>query len=382
VRTNALSRRIVFPALAVVALLVGCTPIAAQAPARNAAKGKTVNVRNVPASTMPVRSKVAHVNGSNVGVSLYGNVLEWSPATLATEFARVKAMGATWVRVPMNWVSLEMHGKGRYEWWASDRVVDAARKEGLRILGVVSYTPAWARPAGTPATNPPNDPDDYARFVAALADRYAPLGVHHWEIWNEPNVPFMWTPKPDPARYTTLLRKAFSAIKREDRRAVVLSAGLSPGWDAPDGSQMSPVTFLERMYRAGAKGSFHAVGYHPASFPYRSTYSASWNAFQQTPQLSAVMRAHGDAKKRIWATEIGFPTGRSSMAVSEQTQAKYLLEALRVWQASPYAGPAIVYSIRDFGTNPRNYDDNFGLVRYNGSPKPAYTAVKRELLGR
>jgi hypothetical protein len=338
-------------------------------------------VRNVAAATMPARSKLSRASASNVGVSLYGNVLEWSPATLATEFDRVKAMGATWLRVPMNWVSLEMHGKGHYEWWASDRVVDAARRRGLRILGVVSYSPGWARPVGTPATNPPNNPDDYARFVAALAHRYAPLGVHHWEVWNEPNIPYMWTPKPDPARYTTLLKKAYAAITREDPRAVVLSAGLSPGWDAPDGSQMSPVTFLGRMYAAGAKGSFDAVGYHPASFPYRSTYSATWNAFQQTPQLNRVMRLNGDGNKRLWATEIGFPTGRSAKSVSDQTQAKYLLEALRVWQAAPYAGPAIIYSIRDFGTNLGNYDDNFGLVRYNGTPKPAYTAVKRELLG-
>ena len=39
-----------------------------------------------------------------------------------------------------------------------------------------------------------------------------------------------------------------------------------------------------------------------------------------------------------------------------------------------WAGPAFVYSYHDSGTNDRNVEQNFGVVHYNYSPKPAYRA--------
>jgi hypothetical protein len=97
--------------------------------------------------------------------------------------------------------------------------------------------------------------------------------------------------------------------------------------------------------------------------------------------MYGVMQTHGDAKKKIWATEIGFPTGVSSRAVSEQTQAKYLVESLRTWKAYAFAGPVFVYSMRDEGPNRADHYQNFGLVRTSGTPKPAFRALKDALLG-
>jgi hypothetical protein len=326
-------------------------------------------------------SQVTALNGREIGVSLYGSVLAWPRSVLERDLDRVKAMGATWVRVPLNWVTIEMHGRGRLEWDRPDFIVREANERGLRILGVVSYTPQWARPAGRPSTDPPTNVDDYAHFMQAMAARYGPRGVHHWEIWNEPNISAMWTPKPNPAKYTAILRRASAAIKRADRRAVVMTAGMSPAWDAPDGSQVAPTTFISKVYANGGRGTFDAVAHHPSTFPHRSTIEASWSAFQQTPDIHSVMRAHGDRTKRIWASEIGFPTGRTAVSVSEQTQAKYLVESLRSWTKFAFAGPVFVYSMRDEGRDLTDHYQNFGLLHTDGTPKPAYTALRRALRG-
>jgi polysaccharide biosynthesis protein PslG len=340
-------------------------------------------VSALPASASTSTARVPRpLDGRNVGVSLYGSVFEWSSADLARDLDRIEHMGATWVRVPFNWVTLEMHGRGQYNWAPADALMRATNARHLRVLAVVSYTPAWARPAGRPATDPPTNLDDYARFVGALASRYGPRGLHHFEIWNEPNLTNMWTPKPDPARYTALLREADRAIKRADRRAVVLTAGLSPASDAPDGTQIAPVTFVTRMYASGARGAFDAIGHHPSTYPYRSTYVAPWSAFQQARQMYDVMRAHGDATKRIWASEIAFPTGRDPLAVTEQQQAKYLVEALQAWSAYRFSAPVFVYSMRDEGSDLRDRYQNFGLVHRNGAAKPAYLALRRALRAR
>jgi hypothetical protein len=362
-------RRSSIVVLFAVVALAGCMPVP-RTPGSGARPGTETSTR---------RPSVTTVHGRNVGVSLYGSVLAWTKQDLVRDLDRVKNMGATWVRVPFNWVTLEMHGKGQWNWGLADTIVAESAKRGLRILGVVSYTPAWARPAGRPATDPPTNLDDYARFMKVIAGRYGPFGVHHWEVWNEPNIPYMWTPKPDPAKYTAMLKKAYVAVKQANPKAVVVTAGLSPGWDAPDGSQMHPVTFVQRMYAAGAKGSFDALAHHPSTYPWRSNVVAEWNSFTQTKDMHALMRAHGDGKKRIWATEIGFPTGRSPRAITEQTQGKYLVESLRLWTDYAFDGPVFVYSMRDEGPDRADHYQNFGLVRTDGTPKPAYLALQRNL---
>src|SRR4051812_545275 len=358
----------------VVALLAGCSPVVAPASSPVRAPQR--------ATTLPRPTSLSdRLDGREVGVSLYGSVLGWSRADLRRDLDRVRAMGATWVRVPFNWVTLEMHGRGQYNWGPGDAIVDEANARHLRVLAVVSYTPGWARPAGRPGTDPPTDLDDYARFMRAAATRYSPRGVHHWEVWNEPNLDSMWTPQPNAAKYTALLKKAYPAIKQADPRAVVLSAGLSPGYDAPDGSQIAPLTFVQRIYGNGGGPYFDAIGHHPSTYPYRSTYRASWSAFQQTATMFNIMRAHGDAQKKIWATEIGFPTGTNPRAVSEANQASYLLESLRTWTRYAYTGPVFVYSMRDEGPNRADHYQNFGLVRTSGTANPA-SLVLRRALGR
>jgi hypothetical protein len=338
------------------------------------------------ASFVNLRPPVAEAAGpvverEKVGVSLYGSALGWSDQKLEDELDRVRSMGARWVRVPFNWATLEMHGRGRYNWGPADRVVREAKERHLFVLAVVSYTPGWARPAGTPATNPPRKYSDYANFLYAAAKRYGPQGVHRWEIWNEPNLHTMWTPTPSASQYTALLKGAYRALHRADRYAVVITGGLSPAYDARNRTQIAPYTFLSKIYAYGGRGSFDQVGLHPYTFPYRATQPGDWNTFGQATRLYSLMRSKGDGGKRVTATEVGFPTGTSDRAVSESAQATYTVEAAKQWQAYSFDAPLFVYSNLDEGTNIGNHYENFGLARYNGQPKPAYSALRAALLG-
>ena len=89
--------------------------------------------------------------------------------------------------------------KGTYYWARMDQVTAWARERGLRILANVSYTPAWARPTSCrDMICPPADLNDYADFMGKLVAHYSPLGVKHFEVWNEPNQHFWWKPQPEP----------------------------------------------------------------------------------------------------------------------------------------------------------------------------------------
>lgn len=297
---------------------------------------------------------------------------------LARELDAYKAAGSRWVRIDINWSLIQRGGPTSYEWAPFDRVVQAASSRGLRVLAGVLYTPAWARAAGTDSSYPPTDLTTYANFCRAAVAHYAPMGVKHWEIWNEPNIPF-WKPEPDPARYAQMLKLAYPAIKQTDPQAFVISAGLSPygGYGNVAPGLMNPLTFLERMYAAGAAGSFDALGWHPYNFGGLFYHPMSaWSQLSETqPSARSLMVAYGDGAKQIWGTEFGAPTGGDG-GITEAAQAEMVRSGYTIWKGWSWAGPLMWYSLRNTGTNLSDREQNFGLIRYDYSPKPSYSVYQ------
>jgi hypothetical protein len=300
--------------------------------------------------------------------------LQSSDADLAKDLDGMAATGARWLRLDFYWPTIQQAGPQSWDWSGTDRVVGAALLRGMHILAMPAYSPTWARPAGTEDHHPPLNPDWYARFVYEAVKRYAPLGVHAWEIWNEPNVDVFWQPKPDPAAYAALLERAAVAIKSVDPLSTVITGGLAPALDKADGSSLSARTFLSRVYDAGASGAFDAVGLHPYSFPAMPLDPSDWNTFYNAPTLYQVMVDHGDAKKRIWGTEFGAPTGVDLNAGTPQFQNDVLLAGYRDWMKWSFTGPLFWYSWRDTGVNAGDRESNFGLLAHDGTPKPALNA--------
>ena len=314
------------------------------------------------------------------GIAPDGSFPFLGPAQLTRQMDLIAASGARWVRLGVVWSVVEQR-RGSFDWSSSDRVIDAARARGLHVLALVTYAPSWASGSDDDKVAP-RDPTDIRAFARAAAARYAPRGVHAWEVWNEPNIAAAWAPRPDPVAYTSLLRTVATQVRAVDPRATIVSGGLAPAPDARDGTALGPATFLRRMYDAGAAGSFTAVGLHPYSFPFLPLQAgtASFNAFLRASVIRKVMVDHGDEGKKIWSTEYGAPTGSSGDAVSEQVQADSLVQAYSQLERWSWAGPLFVYTLRDSGTDRRDREQNFGLLHADYSPKPAWTAFRRLML--
>ena len=316
---------------------------------------------------------------AGAGFSPGGGFIYLSDAELARDLDDMVATGAKWVRIDFPW-SMTETAKGVFAWSRLDRAVNAATSRGLQVIGLLAYSPEWARPAGTDMFHPPIDPNDFASFTTAAVRRYS-ASVKVWEVWNEPNISPFWKPQPNAAAYAALLRPAYAAVRAADSTATVISAGLSPAVDAVDGSQVAPITFLQQMYANGARGSFDAVGMHPYSYPAMpmDPTTAHWNTFYRLPLVYDVMVQNGDGAKKIWSTEFGAPTGTSASAVSETTQSAIISEAYTAITAWPWAGPLLTYSNRDSGTDPADREQNFGLRRFDFTPKPALGAFTNAL---
>jgi hypothetical protein len=307
------------------------------------------------------------------------SVLWEGDADFNRDLNAMAATGATWLRFDFDWPSAEPQ-QGRFYWGAIDRVVKGANARGLKIIATLGYTPKWAVPAGANSNKyPPRNPAWFGDFAKAAAKRYAPMGVKHWEIWNEPNQYFWWKPKPNPVAYTQLLKYAYLNIKSVDHSAVVITGGLAPAPDKANGQTISQMTFLKRIYDNGGRSYMDAVGMHPYSYPLAPMVPRDWNPFFSLPKFHNLMAQHGDGAKKIYATEYGAPTGSDPKSVTQAEQAQFVRQAYAQLPKWPWAGPLCWFVVRDLGTNRANRVENMGIMKRNWAPKQAYASFKQTM---
>lgn len=316
------------------------------------------------------------------GVALGSRIFSLSSSAQDAELDKAVALGVQRVRVDFEWKNIQPRNDGKYNWAYLDAFVAKVNARKLKILGIIDYAPAWAAgPCATGNLCPPANPDTFATFAAKVAEHYRPMGIINWEIWNEPNNAFFWGGKADCNAYSANLKAANIAIKNASPGAGIISGGLSPA--STDGKNISPTDFLTCMYKNGVGKYFDALGNHPYTFPLLP--STKYNAWAQmvslTPNLRSIMVANGDAGKRIWFTEFGAPTGGPNPAyyVSEAMQSTIMTDALKLYGTYDWAGPIFWYTFQDSGTSSATNENFFGLLRYDGSEKPAFTTYKNAI---
>ncbi len=320
--------------------------------------------------------------GATVGQTIGGianaaQFVFYDDATLNRELDGIQNTGAGWVRFDFLWTAIEPDNN-QWSFEQYDKVVAAVRSRGLQILGELDFTPPWARAASCTSSDkcPPGNMAEWQEFLRTTVTRYK-ASVSHWEIWNEPNLRGFWASGPDPAAYTELLKASYPAVKEADPNAVVITGGLAPA-GVRDADRYPPLDFLKGMYAAGAQGSFDAFGMHPYTYPFTPDEPAVYNNFANLGLYYDVMVANGDQAKQVWSTEAGAPTGTyvssDRRAVSEAQQA---LTAKRIYEIAaqrPWMGPVFWFCFRDYGPNLGDIEQNFGILRNDWSPKPAYDA--------
>ncbi|MFD7734725.1 cellulase family glycosylhydrolase [Kitasatospora phosalacinea] len=331
-----------------------------------------------------------------VGIA-YGDTLTWkSDKDLAAGLDDAVNTGSQWIRVDLSWNNIQPENNGRYEWHRFDRVVDAANARNLKVLATIAYTPAWARKSGcgSDPSCPPAKPEQFAAFAKAAAQRYAPKGVHTWEVWNEPNLPF-WAPKPDPAGYTKLLDVTSKALRAADSKAFLLLGGLGAVGTDPSLGYVSQTEFLEAVCKLGANRMVDAISYHPYTYPYlpsaKTSFGTAMEQISSTKDnLVGVLAANGTPDLPVWLTETGAPTngpgtatdgknfGSETTHVTEEYQAQIAADTVPAAVANPHVGAVFWFADQDTGRDKDKQRRSlfYGLRHYDGRAKPALEAWK------
>jgi hypothetical protein len=305
-------------------------------------------------------------------------------------FGYMAANHIGYFRGAISWLGVE-YSPGHYNFAPYDRLITDLARHHMQFLAGILETPPWLstnpKLAAQGYMYPPANPNDLAAFAALCVQRYGPRGtlwrmnpsvpyypVRAWQIWNEPDLAEYWQPAPDPVAYAHVLRAAYKAIKRVDRRATVVTGGM------PFTSVASQTSFLVRLYRGGARGAFDALALHPYS-------STAIGAIQRLLAGRKVMNRFGDRRKQLWATEWAWAGGPPSpYTVNAGAQSRIVSSFLKLvqrYRARLRISELMYYGWRDIvGSPPNWWGYNLALFTKGLSAKPAFgtvTAAARRL---
>jgi hypothetical protein len=235
-----------------------------------------------------------------------------SQTTRDDMYAQMRSSGVESVRSLFFWANIET-SKGVYNWAATDRAVGLSASHNLSILATVQGTPRWAstRPdRGDYAAYPPRKLSDYQNFIKAVIARYGPKGsfwatypgkdrpIREWQIWNEPSASYFLNVKNYRKYYPKLLKAGYKAVKRADRKAKVVAAGLA-SFLQESGRKTFSWDDQAAFYKRGIRKYFDIAAVHP----FNRTVGAYIDALEEHRR---VMKRYHDGKKPIYVTEFTF----------------------------------------------------------------------------
>ena len=317
-----------------------------------------------------------------------------SPAEMRRELDMLAFAGGKVVRTDISWSSLESEGKGQYSPWFVERFdafLHHAEARGIQVIATLWSTPCWASTAPAEAKQgctgswwnrevdryEPTSPEHFADAAEWVARRWGGR-LAALEIWNEPNEPeHRFLIAPDNGRsYAALLRAAYPRIKQAAPNLPVLGGAMA----------FSDAEWVERLYELGAGNSFDGLSLHPYN-EWRDPddpWKPQWRKYTfltGVPAMHDLLRRHGDGHKSLWLTELGFSTcgNGDRWCVSEQQQAEYVADSLRIVRGWDFVAAAVVYNLRNKGSDPTDREHQFGLLHRDFTPKPAYAAFARAL---
>ena len=261
------------------------------------------------------------------------------------------------VREMLDWSEIDRSPvPNDYSWAKFDGVVAGAARQGVSVLPTLFSVPPWVSAVercdageGPCQITPPTSEvglDAFRSFAAAAARRYGSDGtfwtlhpelpeipIDAWQIWNEPNSPGFWQPRPDVADYGRLLSAAAEGIRDEDPAAEVILGGMFRYPLRGEKGGIRATDFLARLYeRPGILADFDGVAVHP--------YAARLKGVKRGIfRVVKVMRAAGDATTGLWITEIGWSSGGKPNPLNRgpKGQASRLTQAYRWLEAQRLA---------------------------------------------
>ncbi len=292
-----------------------------------------------------------------------------------------------WERILFYWSELQPNGPDDWNiFHVEDGWISTALANGRQVIGLLENTPRWATDGpnqiGVPRglDLPIDDPNNlWAQFVRKVVKRYAGR-IDHWIIWNEPDI----EPPDDGiqwggtvADYYQLVKVAYLAAKEENPNAVIHLAGVTWHHDVVH----KRVPYLQRFINEARKDPTAAAHHDYFDVGTFHVYLTSDTVYDILQAMYGILRRSG-LKQPIWINETNSPPSSDPLnpwraptfITSLDQQADFLIHAFALGLAGG-AQRIAVYKLVDIPAYPEGFPA-FGLVRADGTRRPAYDAMK------
>lgn len=293
----------------------------------------------------------------------FTEAIELKAADRQACLADIKSLGVSTIRCEFPWLLVAK------SWAQADALMTDIGNAGLHVLGLVAHPPSSLFSSKPSASS-------FGTMMGKLATRYKQIPA--WEIWNEPNLHEFWS-KGNPTTFTPYLQAGYRAVKAASSANTVVFAGLAAcatdsGWAVipkfpflASYTNTDPAAFLTGAYKAGAKGYFDVLGYHPYCVDEGFRHQPFNPANEYIAKLATLVQVMADNAdiKPIRCTEYGYSTDDFT-TTDQQT---YLAAETAYLRGLPgnIIDQVFVYCYRD------NNGEAYGLKQAGGAAKPAYT---------
>jgi polysaccharide biosynthesis protein PslG len=291
----------------------------------------------------------------------------------AEDLNLVEDLGLGYVRFDVRWDEAENETK-EINTSLYDPHFSNLLTRGIRAIASLNFNnPSYGAASIFSSFTPPQI-DGFARFAFAMAKRYEGRRDITWEIYNEPNQPGFW-PNPNAINYMDLAGATSSAIRLADPGAEIFGPALGHiplekrPQPSPWSSEYLDFLYLQRCLDEGLLPLVNRLSVHP--YPVEAPESLT-----KTYELlrSLLKKYPGGSRIPISASETGYST-RGDYRVSEREQSLWLPRQILI-NLSKRISPTIIWSLRDMSVIQREPNEFHGLIRPDGSKKPAYGSVK------
>jgi hypothetical protein len=370
-------------ALLVVALIAA---VAGAAACGSSAQGVPAGAASAAKAVVAVHSPL--IVGLADGAGGYGGA-----STGPTLNQMKKNAGASYFRDAFYWNKIEPR-RGHFDFRYYDHYMLALGERHMDTVPQVVGAPKWAAPSFWAV---PTNPGPFADFVAALMHRYG-VGGTFWktnprlkgsaitavELLNEPYFTNGNAGVYDPGRYDRLVRATAIATRRVDRHVkLLLEADM-----ATHESRGRFTWWVDAMYRAMPSLNRYFDGVAMHAYGNDATHLTPIRAgqpyqnFLRTRRIEDVRAQfvrHHAASKPFWIMETGYTTCRdhnvqcvsaAAQAADLRAQLGYIRGRYRTWVQAVF-----VYTYKDSNRGIGEFD-GYGLLRWNGTPKPALSVFK------
>jgi hypothetical protein len=281
--------------------------------------------------------------------------------------------------VRFQWAETQAGGPGTWTASVSEAQINSELNNGRTVVALLIGIPDWARDGALPRGLwlPHDDPNNsWAVFVREAVGRYNGR-INHWIIWNEPDIADAAAPghtwSGSIEDFVQLQKTAYLAAKEVNPNATIHLPAFTHFWDPSYFNRFLAVLTAD----PGAADHNHYFDVATAHLYFQPN-----TIYDIIQTFYGTMAGYGISKP-IWLVETNapplddpsWPVPNWTLSVTQDEQAAFVPQALASALAAG-ANRIALYKLKDTPDDRAANPEPFGLIRQDGSRRPAYTTYQ------